>query len=125
MASIGGKKLTQLRVTDLRTELEKRGLDKSGLKNALVERLEKSLLDESGWSDFMEQGDNLMSTAEGTQTQNGDVDELNTPLDDNIEQPSRSNEPIIDAESLNCKIDNFALEIQTNRLMILYNTAQT
>lgn len=118
MASIGGKKLTQLRVTDLKTELEKRGLDKSGLKNALVERLEKSLLDESGWSDFMEQGDNLMSTAEGTQTQNGDVDELNTPLDDNIEQPSRSNEPIIDAESLNCKIDNFALEIQTNRLMI-------
>ena len=103
MASIGGKKLTQLRVTDLKTELEKRGLDKSGLKNALVERLEKSLLDESGWSDFMEQGDNLMSTAEGTQTQNGDVDELNTPLDDNIEQPSRSNEPIIDAESLNCK----------------------
>lgn len=41
MASIGGKKLTQLRVVDLRAELEKRGLDKSGLKGALVERLEK------------------------------------------------------------------------------------
>ncbi len=44
--------------------------------------------------------------------------ELNTPLDDNIEQPSRSNEPIIDAESLNWKIDHFASEMQTNRLMI-------
>ena len=41
MSSIGGKKLNQLRVVDLRAELEKRGLDKSGLKGALVERLEK------------------------------------------------------------------------------------
>ena len=41
MASIGGKKLSQLRVVDLRAELEKRGLDKTGLKGALVERLEK------------------------------------------------------------------------------------
>ena len=44
--------------------------------------------------------------------------ELNTRLDDNIEQSSRSNEPIIDAESLNCKIGHFASEMQTNRLMI-------
>jgi hypothetical protein len=41
MASVGGKKLGQLRVVDLRAELEKRGLDKSGLKGALVDRLEK------------------------------------------------------------------------------------
>ena len=44
MATLGGKKLSQLRVVDLRAELEKRGLDKSGLKNALVERLEKVIM---------------------------------------------------------------------------------
>ena len=49
MASIGGKKLTQLRVVDLRAELEKRGLDKSGLKGALVERLEKVITFISFW----------------------------------------------------------------------------
>ena len=47
MASIGGKKLSQLRVVNLREELEKRNLDKSGLKAALVKRLEKSLLEEA------------------------------------------------------------------------------
>ncbi len=49
MASIGGRKLTQLRVVDLRAELEKRGLDKSGLKGALVERLEKVITFISFW----------------------------------------------------------------------------
>lgn len=37
----GGKKLTELRVVDLRQELEKRGLEKSGVKAILVERLQK------------------------------------------------------------------------------------
>ncbi|CAB4018170.1 Werner syndrome ATP-dependent helicase-like [Paramuricea clavata] len=42
-----GKKLNQLCVVDLWSELDKRNLDKSGLKAALVEHLEQSLLDET------------------------------------------------------------------------------
>ena len=38
---LGGRKLTDLRVVDLRQELENRGLEKSGVKAVLVERLQK------------------------------------------------------------------------------------
>ena len=41
MADAEGKRLTELRVIDLKTELEKRGLDKTGNKAALLERLSK------------------------------------------------------------------------------------
>ncbi|XP_011173479.1 SAFB-like transcription modulator isoform X2 [Solenopsis invicta] len=41
-----GKKLTELRVIDLKTELERRGLDKTGNKAALLERLSKAILEE-------------------------------------------------------------------------------
>ena len=38
-SDIVGKKLTDLKVQELKTELERRGKDKNGLKPALVERL--------------------------------------------------------------------------------------
>lgn len=41
MAETEGKKLTELRVIDLKTELERRGLDKTGNKAALLDRLSK------------------------------------------------------------------------------------
>ncbi|KAL6437656.1 hypothetical protein ACFW04_004215 [Cataglyphis niger] len=46
MADMKGKKLTELRVIDLKTELERRGLDKSGNKAALLERLSKAISDD-------------------------------------------------------------------------------
>lgn len=41
MAAVEGRKLNDLRVVDLRAELEKRSLDKGGNKQALIERLHK------------------------------------------------------------------------------------
>ncbi|KAI8487491.1 hypothetical protein Bbelb_347250 [Branchiostoma belcheri] len=46
--AIEKKKLSDLRVVDLREELEKRGLEKGGTKPVLIERLKKAIQDEGG-----------------------------------------------------------------------------
>lgn len=62
MAMLGGKKLTELRVVDLREELNKRGLNKSGLKSVLIERLEESLLESSAKERLACEEDNAEDT---------------------------------------------------------------
>merc|ERR1711963_1150150 len=44
--SAGGKKIHELRVADLKLELEKRGIEKSGVKAALLDKLKKALEEE-------------------------------------------------------------------------------
>ena len=39
--TIGGRRLSQLKVDELKVELEKRGLKKSGNKGVLIERLQE------------------------------------------------------------------------------------
>ncbi|XP_012250803.2 SAFB-like transcription modulator isoform X2 [Athalia rosae] len=51
MAEAEGKKLVELRVIDLKTELERRGLDKTGNKAALLERLSKAITEDGGKPD--------------------------------------------------------------------------
>ncbi|XP_044741147.1 SAFB-like transcription modulator isoform X2 [Chrysoperla carnea] len=75
------RKLSELRVVDLRVELEKRGLEKSGVKAALIERLGKALRDEGKDPDtyvFEERAKRLSIDKQKEETE----PETTTPVED-------------------------------------------
>nr|XP_006815966.1 PREDICTED: SAFB-like transcription modulator-like isoform X2 [Saccoglossus kowalevskii] len=53
MAETIKKKVTELRVIDLRAELEKRGQEKAGIKAVLIERLQKAIEGEGGDPEYI------------------------------------------------------------------------
>ncbi|XP_053650456.1 SAFB-like transcription modulator isoform X4 [Cherax quadricarinatus] len=69
------KKIDDLRVVDLRAELEKRGLDKTGVKATLTERLRKALEDDGHDADEYEFENTLPSTPVKSNRKSGDGDE--------------------------------------------------
>ena len=44
---LGGKRLSELKVTELKAELDKRGLQKKGVKSVLLNRLKNAILREA------------------------------------------------------------------------------
>ena len=62
MASLCIETINKLRVVDLRTELEKRGLSRSGRKDILIERLKMSLLEDENTNKSSELADHGEAT---------------------------------------------------------------
>ncbi|XP_011644153.1 SAFB-like transcription modulator isoform X3 [Pogonomyrmex barbatus] len=106
MADVEGKKLTELRVIDLKTELERRGLDKSGNKAALLERLSKAILEEGkNPEEYL-----IIPSGGPSKVPRKNGGALNQ--EDSVECSDSQKEEIIDGQD---NIDKFKVEIKLER----------
>ncbi|XP_043247989.1 SAFB-like transcription modulator isoform X2 [Colletes gigas] len=128
MADVEGKKLTELRVIDLKTELERRGLDKTGNKAALLERLSKSISDEGENPDEYliipcggvckvsprkNSVTGVTNQEELPETLESQKEEVTDGPDDNETKPKTETKPVIEKE-MAPKIEEPQSEVQNN-----------
>ncbi|XP_053979189.1 SAFB-like transcription modulator isoform X2 [Hylaeus anthracinus] len=128
MADVERKKLTELRVIDLKTELERRGLDKTGNKAALLDRLSKSIADEGENPDeyliIPCGGVCKISPRKNSVTGASNQDESPETLEsqkeettegpDNNESKVKVEKPIVEKETMAIKTEELQSEVQNN-----------
>ncbi|XP_053597466.1 SAFB-like transcription modulator isoform X5 [Microplitis demolitor] len=137
MADADGKKLTELRVIDLKTELERRGLDKTGNKAALLDRLSKAILDEgedpdefliipSGGSNKISPRKNSGNVAQEEPQENHkeeisvnkdmDIKLKEEPQSENEEESKSMSDEIESNDKISIKMENIEEEEQTEEM---------
>ncbi|XP_043801796.1 SAFB-like transcription modulator [Apis laboriosa] len=129
MADVEGKKLTELRVIDLKTELERRGLDKTGNKAALLERLSKAITDEGQDPDeyLIVPCGGLCKVSPRKNSVTGTInqDETNDTLENQKEESmevsdnndikvKQESKPVIEENTTISKVEELQSEIQNN-----------
>ncbi|XP_017757222.1 PREDICTED: SAFB-like transcription modulator [Eufriesea mexicana] len=129
MADVEGKKLTELRVIDLKTELERRGLDKTGNKAALLERLSKAITDDGQDPDEylivpcggLCKVSPRKNSVTGTTNQDESVDSLESQKEESMEisdnnevKPKLETKPTLEENITASRIEESQSEIQNN-----------
>ncbi|XP_010152491.1 PREDICTED: scaffold attachment factor B1-like [Eurypyga helias] len=107
LASLGGaaalgsepetRRLSELRVIDLRAELRRRNLDSSGNKSVLMERLRKAIEDEGGDPDEVPVASELANKRTPKRTSKGRKPEEEGVEDNGLEENSRDGQEDIEA----------------------------
>ena len=112
-ATTPGKKLKDLRVSDLKVELDKRGLPTSGIKALLVERLQKQL-EEDGLDPEVFDFSLVGGDSKDMETEDGTADEM-------VEKEQENGESLgkIEEAQLEIKKDLLTLEVTKKSKLIV------